>query len=104
MYPFLARPVLTNRSAVYLIRASEMSHPKWFQEFHPMAGVFPRPLSRERLAKTKIESKMILIMCLVYKSYKKSHLKDIFFAKIYLKYEFIVMIYLLDIRIKKVCI
>ena len=33
LYPFLARPVLTSRSAVYLMTVSLMLQAKWFQEF-----------------------------------------------------------------------
>ena len=66
LYPFCAKPVLTNKSAVYLISFYVMLHPKWFQLFQPIGGVIPRPLSKARPKDHRIRNTMALMYFILY--------------------------------------
>jgi hypothetical protein len=60
LYPFSAKPVLTNRSAVYSIIFYEILQAKWFHEFHPIGGVNPSPLSSAEIEYIRTSTKVIL--------------------------------------------
>jgi|JI9StandDraft_1071089.scaffolds.fasta_scaffold598213_1 hypothetical protein len=65
LYPFAANPDETSRSAVYLITVSLILQPKWFQEFHPIGGVRPSPLSSAD-PNTSNNSRIITHMLILY--------------------------------------